>query len=257
MDNQYNNFGFDTSQSDNEKNNYNQNTPLQEVPEEQYYSMGFNTELPKKNKGGGFFSFLIAFILVIGLALFLLDYTGKIDTKSIISKVYHKVVKKDNKENQSEEDPSEEQIEKITEEDVSKLCNEMDENGFYNKELIDNLSNKISSLPQSATIKERWEIIKGAKYCLEGICYIYEEDDNHNIHEYEKKKKKYNKSTLEEEVEESKIKTTLVTLCSNVDSKGNYVDSSQTEEEKSSAYCENFVCKIKIEDKEYIRNCKE
>ena len=223
MDYQYNNFGFKTNSSNKKREQKPQNEPEESIgyiqedlePTQQQImeqdminqqpmmyqqmpdpnaDMYVQPTIHRNNRGGGPLGIILAILLILGLVAFLLDYTGKVDVKGYIVKIVNKV-KKDKKDEKKEE------LTVVNNEtEVANLCSNLDDNGNYKKELVDELSSKVQDLPDSATLNEQWEIIKGAKYCEEKICYIYENDDSHVFHEYNCQTSEYRKSTLEEEV---------------------------------------------------------
>ena len=166
MDNQYNNgFGF------NDPNQMNNN----QYPEPQ-----------NNRRGGGFISFLIALIVAAALIVFLLDYTGYIDAKSL----YHKITKTQMVE--KKEEPKEEEKKEIPEsqtavpyeEEFRKMCQEVDEEGKYNYgEFIDRVGNR-AGLPENPTEDQVWQIYRGLKYCIGNVCFINEDDDSKTVNRF-------------------------------------------------------------------------
>ncbi len=294
MNNEYDNFGFNTDNSSNIKPSnidysqakpkpahltstpkqpvqqqpmINQGMPQQEevVPNEQYYSMGFNTEQPKKkNKGGGFFSFLLALLLVIGLSLFLLDYTGKVDVRKYVGKYYgvikQKVLKNDKKEDAKEVE--EEKKDEGPKEEIAKMCSNVNESGAYNEQALVAIEEKTgTNINANSSIEDVWNIYKGAKYCSENECYIFEDSDSHVFYMYDCVDKEYQKNTMEEYILSEQSNYYLTLSCSNIREDGS-IDSQEVlmnDELKvaDSLICENNVCKVTISGKEFIRNCKE
>jgi len=281
MDYQYNNFGFKTNSSNKKREQKPQNEPEESIgyiqedlePTQQQImeqdminqqpmmqqqmmyqqmpdpnaDMYVQPTIHRNNRGGGPLGIILAILLILGLVAFLLDYTGKVDVKGYIVKIVNKV-KKDKKDEKKEE------LTVVNNEtEVANLCSNLDDNGNYKKELVDELSSKVQDLPDSATLNEQWEIIKGAKYCEEKICYIYENDDSHVFHEYNCQTSEYRKSTLEEEVLTTQVGMYLDSACENVLEDGSFKDDSNPE----GAVCENFICTIKVDNKEYSKNCKE
>lgn len=279
MDNQYNNgFGFN-NQNDYDNNQYNQYNQYnqgynQQMMQQQMYNqypnqypnqydpnggMYVQPTVHKSNRGGGFFSFLLALLLVAGLVVFLLDYTGKVDVKALYHKIVNKEDKKEEKSDKEEEKEKEE--EKTTtseEEELDKMCSELDEEGYYNKEFVDSLNQKIEELPDSAGVNELWELVKGSKYCSKQECHIYGETDDHIIHDYVCITKKYNKTTMEDKIDEAYATTYIDAACRALDENGNPVESpSSPIGQVEGLTCSEFVCKVTINEKEYSRNCKE
>jgi len=176
MNNQNNNgFGFNNPD---QQMNYNGYYPNQQM---NYQNGMYQQEPPRSNRGGGFFSFLIAIILVAGLVVFLLDYTGKIDAKSL----YHKIVKtqkvEEKKTEEKEEEKKEEEIPDSKtpnpyEDEFKNMCSQLDEEGKYNFEEYMNRVSNTSTLPENPTIDDKWKLYMGLKYCMNKICFINEEE---------------------------------------------------------------------------------
>ena len=276
MNNQYNGYGNNYPNGNNRGMNYNQqqqmmqqnqqmmnpnmmNQESDEIEGEEYYSMGFNTTPPQRNRGGGVLSFLLALILVCGLVVFLLDYTGKIDAKSL----YHKVVNKFNKkENNKEEETKEESNEEKNEEnkesplknEVILMCEGVDDNGNSNVNEVERIST--ASFNPDSDIEEIWNVFKGSKYCQSNYCYIFEDNDSHIFHEYNCSKKEYRSATIEEEFKETNdalVDAELSLACESLTSEGSY----KNEASETDPVCENYICKVTIKEKEYTKNCKE
>ena len=216
MNNEYDNFGFNTDSNSNIKPSnidYAQakpkpqhltSTPRKSVPsqqmmnqgisqqakavqEEQYYSMGFNDVKPKKkNRGGGFFSFFFALLLVVGLTLFLLDYTGKVDVKKYATKYYGVIKQKVLKSDKKDENKEEKKLDEGPKEEMVKMCSNVNETGSYNEEALVAIEEKTgTNINDALTVDDVWSIYKGAKYCNLNECYIYEDSDSHVFYIYD------------------------------------------------------------------------
>lgn len=281
MDNQYNNgFGFNTQNGYDQNNQYNQynqyNQPMNynQMPQQQMYNQYPNQYDPnggmyvqptvhKNNRGGGVFSFIIALLLVAGLVVFLLDYTGKVDVKALYNKVTNKESKKEEKKEEPEEEKAatEEETKKETsseEEELDKMCRELDEEGFYNKEFVDQLGQKISELPDTTGVAELWALVEGSKYCSQQECHIYETGSEHVVHDYVCITKKYTKTTLDDKMNQATAETYLGAACRSLDESGNPIESpSSPIGQIEGLTCSDFVCKITYKEKEYSLNCKE
>ncbi len=167
MDNQFNsNFGF-----------YDPNQPQNEMQQ-------------PNRRGSGFISFVIAFIVAAALVVFLLDYTGYIDVKSL----YHKIVKTQKVEKKEEPEEEEEkakpkvipdsQTSNPYEDEFKNMCLQVDEEGKYNyDEFIGKASNR-EELPENPTEDQVWGLYKGLKYCLGNTCFINENDDTKMVNRF-------------------------------------------------------------------------
>lgn len=222
MNNQYNGNNYNPYNQYN--NGYNNQMPPQQMPPQQYHQ-------PDDNRGGGFFSFLLAFILLAVAVVFLLQILGIIDVKEIYDK--YVVRNDDTKEVDTKDDDKKEEEEQEKDEisseikkQLDEMCPLIDENGTYVDENKDD------------------------RTCKNKICTIEVKD-----YLYSKKcdSDEYIKESLEEKTKELERQYILNLLCSMVDEAGNYTPD---EADQGKYSCNEFVCKVNLDGKEYTGTCK-
>lgn len=231
MNNQYNNYNNGYNNYNNNYNGYNYNNWNQMPnPMMQPNNNNYNND-DDSNKGGGIISFLVALILLAALVVFLLHLLGIINVKELYNKYILKETETEEVTEQETPPQQEETSDEILEEtkkELDNICSLTDENGNYNKEVSNNI------------------------ICNSNSCFIQKGED---IYAKNCTTNQYFKSTEEELTTILKQTTILETLCNSLDANGNYTNQDENKEYEYS--CTNYVCQVKIDDKEFTKTCQK
>lgn len=207
----------------NNYNNWNQMPPM--MPPNNNYN---NNNDDDSNKGGGILSFLIALILLIAAVAFLLHLLGVINLKELYNKYILKEETQEVLEDEEEKQP--EVKDEITDEikkELDNYCTLIDSEGHYFKQEENNI------------------------LCVDNICKLQKED---KVYTKDCKNNSYNTTTTDEFSQDLQKEVIFNTLCSNLDSEGNYTYKDENNEYEYT--CNNYTCQVKIADKEYTKTCQ-
>lgn len=234
-------------------NQYNQfNSPYDDLYQNQYNNLGMDQQYDKfqqvpyinknDNRGGGFFSFLLAVLILAGLVAFLLDYTGVVDVKSYVIKYTDKFFG----------DKNEDKDEKNTDDDKNNEEKEenqvIEENDNISSDVKDNLTKLCSNLDENKNY-----ILDDNNKCENDICemIVSNEESYYKICSTGEVGRKESQA----EKEEKQVHLFLNTACSLVDNNGAYNGGAITIDNNSIS-CENYVCRITYKEKEYSKTCE-
>ena len=235
-------------------NQYNQfNSPYDDLYQDQYNNLGMNQQYDSSmkkvpyinkndNRGGGFFSFLLAVILLAVAVAFLLYFTEVVDVKSYVIKYTDKFFGDKKEENNSEDkEPESEENEEKKENPVT------EENDKISSDVKDNLTKMCSNLDADNNY-----FLDENNKCMNDICEMIVSNDEsyYKICSTEEVGRKESQA----EKEEKQVHLFLDTACSLVDSNGSYNGGAITIDNNSIS-CENYICKIKYKDKDYSKSC--
>lgn len=226
MNNQYNpnnNNNLYNNQYNNYNNGYNNGWPNQmQSPQPN------NNQHNDDNRGGGFFSFLFALILLGAAVAFLLHLLGIIDLKELYDKY---IVRNDNTQ---EVDKKEEK---------TKDKEEKENNLDTSKKELDNMCGLVDN-------EGSYQVVgKGDSGCSEYLCILTEKDI---VYAKDCKTNEYYELDKDEVEERAQQIINLKSKCSIVDEYGNYIP---TEPDEYHTSCSDFVCRSEVNGKEYIRAC--
>ncbi len=189
------------------------------------------------NHGKSNVAFIIGVLLLAGLVIGILDLNGVINVRALLGGEGHFVPIDYEKE-------------------VKKMCDLVDEEGSYNHEELEKMTESIEEFSKNEDNQELsyndmwkkvWKSLKGKKACNNHRCLYFEDSDEYNIYSYDCKENKSRKQNFKEYYEDSYADFMLDNVCTIIDDKGEFKSETIT--------CKKFFCTITLFDKPYTRNC--
>lgn len=213
-------------------------------------------ETPNKNSAivGGIF----ALLLLIGIVVIILNATGKIDlnkassddtTEEKANKEESKPVIRPTEEQKTEvneepEEPKKENSEVTNKPnvDLAALCDKRGEYGEYNEDVVLEFFEAMEADDSAESLKN----VRGKEFCIFENCYYFPNDSTKEASVYNCETKEY--TDFKWDPIQMRANITLSSACANVNSQGNFV--------ADDINCQNFVCKVTIDGKEFSSECK-
>ncbi len=216
---------------------------------------------PMMNNGKNNKNYKTLLFVGIGVMCFvflfiLLDRTGVINLKKEEPKQEEKQETKPEEKKVEEAIPVEDKKpEPVIEEDTNvqqmkRLCVNRDNDGNYNTDNIVEREKQIAQLPENTSPLDVWNLLQGAVFCKNHVCYWYKEGGEHLVYAYSCNTNKNETATFEELWDKIEAESMLSLACKNLDSQGNL-----TTYHIEGMSCSYYVCNLTYNGKEYRREC--
>lgn len=144
------------------------------------------------------------------------------------------------------------------EKELKEMCNNIDSDGYYNKEEYLKVSSKFEEFYKDENKKDIydltddfWEVYMGSKYCVNKICTMNPPYKDRVSYEYNCKKDIFKEIKLDDRINENIAEGILNNACSMLNKNGIY------EGGNPPVKCGNYKCELTYYGNTYTKDCEK